>query len=128
MNEPCRVLARGTPVRVCICLALVSVGSTTNEPKQIRARDYRGWKACGGGSESIRYSSLARINRQNVKRLQVAWTYDTEDEMQCNPIIVGGVVYVTSPRLRAIALDAATGRLLWSFDPFNGQSAHTIHA
>jgi len=41
--------------------------------------------------------------------------------MQCNPIVVDGVLYATTPRLRVIALDAATGRMLWDFDARRGQ-------
>ena len=83
---------------------------------------HREWRVYGGGPESIRYSTLSQITRGNVHRLRVAWTYDTGDafrdsEMQANPIIIGGVLYATTPKLRVIALDAATGRLIWSFDP-----------
>jgi quinoprotein glucose dehydrogenase len=79
-----------------------------------------------GGPDSIRYSTLNRINRGNVARLQVAWTYDTGDafpdsEMECNPVVVNGLLYATTPKLRVIALDAATGRLRWSFDPRQGE-------
>jgi len=86
------------------------------------ADPYRGWSVYGGGPDSIRYSSLDQINRENVARLAVAWTYDTGDafpdsEMECNPIIVDGVLYATTPKLRLIALNAATGKLRWSFDP-----------
>lgn len=90
------------------------------------ASTYREWRIYGGGHEQIRYSTLDQINRSNVHNLQVAWTYDTgdafkESEMQCQPIIVDGVLYATSPRLRVFALDAATGMLKWSFDPFEGR-------
>ena len=37
--------------------------------------------------------------------------------MECNPIVVNGVLYATTPKLRVIALDAATGKLRWTFDP-----------
>src|ERR1700674_835921 len=92
---------------------------------------YRDWKVYGGGHENIRYSKLDRINRDNVTRLQVAWTYDTGDmfpgsEMECNPIIVNGLLFATTPKLRVIALDAATGKLRWSFDPNEG--AKITHA
>ena len=84
---------------------------------------YRDWKHHGGGPESIRYSALDQIHRGNVHRLQVAWTHDTRDafpgsEMQCNPIVAQGLLYATTPKLRVIALDAATGELRWSFSPF----------
>ncbi len=86
----------------------------------------RGWPAYGGGPDGTRYSALDQINRSNVHRLQVAWTYDTGDafagsEMQCNPIVVDGMLYATTPKLRVIALDAATGKLRWSFDPHQGR-------
>ena len=92
------------------------------------AEPYRDWTVYGGGPDSIRYSSLDQINRTNVTHLQVAWTYDTGDvfkdsEMECNPIIVNGLLYGTTPKLRLIALDAATGKLQWSFDP--GRHAET---
>jgi quinoprotein glucose dehydrogenase len=83
---------------------------------------FQEWPIYGGGPENIRYSKLSRINRENVKNLTVAWTFDTGDdfknsEMQCNPIVVDGILYATTPKLRLIALDAATGKLRWSFDP-----------
>ncbi len=75
-----------------------------------------------GGAYNIRYSSLRQINRANVKDLQVAWTYDSGDafkgsEMQSNPIVVGGMLYATTPKMRVIALDPVTGKEIWSFDP-----------
>lgn len=92
------------------------------------AQPYRGWSVYGGGPDSIRYSALDQINRRNVASLEVAWTYDTGDafrdsEMQCNPIVVNGVLYATTPKLRLIALDAATGKLRWSFDPRQHQAS-----
>ena len=94
--------------------------------RSVPSQGYRDWEVYGGGPESIRYSALDQINRRNVAKLQVAWSFDTgdahkESEMQCNPIIVDGVLYATSPKLRVIALDAATGNLRWSFDPNEGK-------
>jgi quinoprotein glucose dehydrogenase len=78
-----------------------------------------------GGPDNIRYSRLTRITPENVGRLRVAWSFDTHDafeasEMQANPIVVDGVLYFTSPKLRVFALDAATGREIWNFDPSGG--------
>jgi quinoprotein glucose dehydrogenase len=78
-----------------------------------------------GGPYNIRYSELRQINRENVTRLQVAWAYDAHDafkdsEMQSNPIIVDGILYATTPKLRVIALNAQTGREIWSFNPNTG--------
>jgi len=93
--------------------------------RHIPKTGYQDWKVYGGGPESIRYSTLDQINRENVQKLQVAWTFDTGDvfegsEMQCNPVIVDGVLFATTPKLRVIALDAATGKQRWSFDPNDG--------
>ena len=80
------------------------------------------WPHYGGSPEGTRYSPLTQITPANVATLKVAWTYDTGDafkdsEMQCQPVVVHGVLYATSPKLRVFALDAATGALKWSFDP-----------
>lgn len=80
------------------------------------------WPTYGGNWANTHYSTLRQITPTNVDRLQVAWTYETHDEfpgseMQSNPIVVDGVLYATTPKLRVVALDAATGREIWSFDP-----------
>jgi quinoprotein glucose dehydrogenase len=77
------------------------------------------WPAYGGGPAGMRYSDLNQINRANVKQLAVAWTYDTADgagDPQTQPILIGGILYGLTPRHKAIALDGATGKLLWTFD------------
>ena len=84
------------------------------------------WPVYGGTTDNSRYSTLSQITPANVHRLRVAWTYDTHDEfpgseMQANPIVVDGVLYATSPKLRVFALDAETGREIWSFDPTFGR-------
>jgi len=93
--------------------------------KEVPQATYRQWTEYGGGSDNLRYSALDQINRDNVRRLKVAWTFDTGDafkgsQMQHNPIIVEGVLYATSPKFKAIALNAATGKLIWKFDPYEG--------
>jgi quinoprotein glucose dehydrogenase len=77
------------------------------------------WPAYGGGPDSIRYSALTQIDRTNVRDLQVAWTYDAADGeggLQTQPIVVNGVLYANTPKHRVIALEAATGTLIWRFD------------
>jgi quinoprotein glucose dehydrogenase len=102
-----------------------ALGTQAQVKKQLAAQ-YRDWRMFGGGPDNIHYSTLAQITRANVNQLQVAWQFDSGDayagsEMQCNPIIVDGVMYATTPKLRVIALDAATGKLIWSFDPNEGR-------
>ncbi len=104
-----------------ICVAWLSQHTSEAQTKS----QYRDWRQFGGGAENIHYTTLDQINKKNVSQLQVAWTYDSGDqfngsEIQCNPIIVDGVLYATTPKLKAIALDAATGKVKWSFDPNEG--------
>ncbi len=84
------------------------------------------WPVYHGDDNHTHYTTLSQISPANVANLKVAWTYDTRDafegsEMQSNPIIIDGVLYAMSPKQRAFALDARTGRELWSFDPTGGR-------
>ena len=84
------------------------------------------WPVYGGRTDNTHYSTLNQITPANVARLEVAWRYETHDEspgseMQANPIVIDGVLYAESPKLRVFALDAATGHELWKFDPTNGE-------
>ncbi len=67
----------------------------------------------------MRYSSLSQIDRNNVKTLQHVWAYDTGETggLQTQPVIVGDVLYAYTPTHKTFALRAATGELLWTFDP-----------
>lgn len=87
-------------------------------------RPDREWRVYGGDPGSTRYSPLAQINRSNVHRLKVAWVFHTGDKqdnppstIECNPIVVHGALFLTSPSLKVFALNAATGEKLWEFDP-----------
>lgn len=89
------------------------------QPPQPQPAPYTGWAAYGGGPEQIRYSSLRQINRTNVRQLALAWTYDSGESggLQTQPIVVDGVLFANTPSDKAFALRAATGALLWTFDP-----------
>jgi quinoprotein glucose dehydrogenase len=81
----------------------------------------RDWPVYGGTIESTRYSSLRQITRENVANLAVAWQFDPHEgaiggRFQVNPIVIGGVIFTTTPGGSAIALDGATGGLKWSWN------------
>ena len=83
-----------------------------------------------GGPGNARFSPLAQITKDNVTQLEVAWTYESGDhftasEMQSNPVVVDGVLYVTTPTLQVAAVNAVTGQQLWKHDPSGGTSART---
>jgi quinoprotein glucose dehydrogenase len=81
------------------------------------------WRNVFNDKGGQRYSTLDQVNRDNVSKLAVAWTYHTRDAadgttIECTPIVIDGVMYVTTVRTRVAALDAATGVERWSFDPY----------
>ena len=89
--------------------------------------DYSGWTTYAGSKEGNRYSSNEEITANNINQLEIAWTYSSNDkdsanrsQNQCNPIVVDGILYGTSPELKLFALDAATGKQKWIFDPSAG--------
>jgi quinoprotein glucose dehydrogenase len=107
-----------------VSLALAALARPGTEASSPAAAE-REWRVHGGNPGHTQHSPLAGITAANVDRLRVAWTYRTGDarpdgrsQIQCSPIVVDGVLYATSAGLKAFALDAATGRELWRFDPF----------
>jgi quinoprotein glucose dehydrogenase len=101
---------------------LATAGAGCDTVPRARAGD---WPVTGGESGNSRYSSLDQINRDNVARLHVAWTFRTGDappgsrsEIQATPIVVDGVLYTTTPALAVVALRADSGTMIWRFDPF----------
>jgi quinoprotein glucose dehydrogenase len=106
-----------------IVLSAVLPGIPSHAQQASDAR--RTWSVFGGGPDNIHYSSLDQINRDNVHSLEVAWTFDSGDqhaksEMECNPIVVDGVLFATTPNGDVVALDAATGSLRWRYDATEG--------
>lgn len=85
----------------------------------LAAQDHTGWRDYGGASDSAQYSALKQIDRGNVARLQVAWTYPTGDgqKYSFNPLMVDGTLYVLAKHNSIVALDAATGKEIWIYTP-----------
>jgi quinoprotein glucose dehydrogenase len=105
---------------ISILLLLLSIS-----PSEYQTQE---WPFYGGDAGGSKYSPLKQINRQNVTQLKVAWTYHTceisdgstlpvRTAFECTPLVVEGILYLTTPFGRAVALEAETGRELWSFDP-----------
>jgi quinoprotein glucose dehydrogenase len=115
-----------------LCLSVLALAGAAQAPEPGKAS--REWRHHGGDPGHTQYSELARIDTTNVPRLKQAWIYRTGDQrnddksqIQCNPIIVNGVLYGTSPALKLFALDAATGQAKWTFDPFaTGAEEHSL--
>lgn len=78
-----------------------------------------GWLRHGRTEDEQRFSPLQQIHKGNVSRLSLAWSFDLGSKrgLEATPIVVDGVMYLTATWSRVYALDAASGRLLWRFDP-----------
>src|SRR5262245_31967318 len=80
------------------------------------------WRAWASETGSTGYSPLDQINRDNVKNLQVAWSWKFDNfgntNTEVTPIMVDGVLYFPlSPRRTIVAADAGTGQTLWTWRP-----------
>src|ERR1043166_782276 len=82
------------------------------------------WTAYGHDAFGSRYSPLTQIDRANVDRLAVAWMYRTGErdvvaprqiKFEATPLVVDGVMYLSTPLGKAIALDPATGAQKWVY-------------
>jgi quinoprotein glucose dehydrogenase len=103
-----------------ITIGLLILSSCSRGP-----RNQSDWPTYGGNQAQNRYSPMNQVNLEDVKNLEVAWTYHSVDtterkgqrETQCQPIIVDGILYATNNRMNLFALDGATGKERWRFDP-----------
>ncbi len=115
-----------------LAVALLATCITSSCKKKSSLNDHSGWRTYAGSKDGDRYSSDDQINLKNVAQLKVAWTYSSNDkdtgnksQNQCNPIVVDGVLYGTSPRLKLLALNAETGEQKWLFDPAKFDSSNS---
>src|SRR5271168_369850 len=81
----------------------------------VTAQNHRTWRDYGGASDSAQYSALTQIDRSNVSKLEVAWSFSTGDNnpYAFNPIVIDGVMYVLARNNSIVALNAATGAEMW---------------
>lgn len=83
------------------------------------AAEFGNWPSHGGNSDETDFSSLAQINTANVGTLGLAWSLDLPGEttLEATPLAIDGVLYFTGTHATVYAVDAGSGKLLWSFDP-----------
>src|ERR1700709_1278753 len=112
------------PAFVLFSLVVLAAASSCKKSGPRTPSGYKGWDTYAGTKDASRYSSSENINLQNVSQLKVAWTYSSHDkdssnktQDQCNPIMIDGILYGSTPRMKLFALDAATGEQKWLFDP-----------
>lgn len=116
------MMTKNHVIIIGICVSIFKCSNGENS--------FADWKTYQGDFGRNQYSSLTQVNKQNVNKLVPLWIYKTGDslrnnsQIQCNPIIINGVLYATTPNLKLIALNAATGKLIWEFDPDLDFSPH----
>jgi quinoprotein glucose dehydrogenase len=114
-----------------VCLAALLVWSAPTSAQRGASRSE--WPTYGGDAGSTKYAPLDQITRDNVNRLAVAWRWESPDNaivsanrgklpafpasFKATPIMVDGVLYIKTSLSQAAAIDAATGKALWTFDP-----------
>ncbi len=88
----------------------------------------------GADRAGSKYSALDQVNVANVRTLKPAWTFRCDDmtkqpasTIECNPIIIEDTIYLTTPGLKVVALEAATGAVRWTFDPWDGKGGQGVN-
>lgn len=102
-----------TAIGLTAVLGFVTVGGQRAPARQ----PYTTWNDYGGSADSMQYSALKQITKRNVNQLELAWFYpvpDRKGNFGFNPLIVDDVMYVFGPNNAIVALDAITGRPIWS--------------
>ena len=107
-----------------ICIYILLALSFAN------AQETDDWSSYGKDPGGSRFSSLDQINAGNVNQLQVAWTFQTGElgtyegtyalekaAFEATPLMIGNVLYFSTPSDRVFALDASNGKMLWLYDP-----------
>jgi quinoprotein glucose dehydrogenase len=122
------------PIGFCAAAALVVLAVLAAMPPKTRAQSWSNvseWPTYGADLASTRYRPFDQIDASNFNKLEVAWTFKTDNlgpmrefRLEGTPLMVGGVVYATAgTRKAAVALDAATGELLWMHSVNEGERA-----
>ncbi len=121
--------------RNCLCAFVLVVTAIARAAGGVSSDSPDDWPYYGHDAGGMRYSPLTQINRENVSRLQVAWTFHTGDisdgrgtrkrsGFETTPILIDGALYLTTPFNRVIALDPETGKQRWAFDPLTELSGN----
>ena len=86
-------------------------------PAALHAQKVTNWSEYLGGSDSSHYSQLKQVNKGNVNQLELAWSYETGDDVSYTfcPLVVDNIAYVAAKQGALVALDATTGKELWIY-------------
>jgi alcohol dehydrogenase (cytochrome c) len=104
-------------IAVCLLVA-VSSAQVSRERLANASSEPRDWLTYSGAYDGQRFSPLDQINRGNVQRLALQWVFQTgvKGDHETTPLVIDGIMYLTTPQNQAYALDARTGRPLWHYE------------
>jgi quinoprotein glucose dehydrogenase len=110
-----------------LCAGLLCVCLSAHGQESDAISSGEDWPSYLGNPGRTHYSKLDQVNTSNVTQLQLAWVVDTGDginaasfaksDMEANPLMAGGRMYVVSPKGRLFCIEPGTGRVLWIFAP-----------
>jgi quinoprotein glucose dehydrogenase len=120
LGAPTSQIMALTSIKFCVILLLISSTASAQASPPLTVE----WSAYGYDAGGGRFSPAAQINRDNVKSLTVAWTYRTGEidvktrrpaKLEATPLMVDGMIYLSTPLGKVVALDPLTGRERWTF-------------
>jgi quinoprotein glucose dehydrogenase len=120
-------LRRFTSLLLSCSLIAIIISASVTAQKGVKKGE---WHFYGGDNGSTKYSTLDLINRENAGKLKIAWTWDSPDlqlqkenrmlssfAYETTPLMVGGVLYVSTSLSQLAAVNAQTGQTIWVFNP-----------
>jgi len=126
-------------VLILLVFSCVDSGSTNTSAGNYSMEVGEDYPVYGGNKAGNRFSPLDQITKENVSSLEVSWMYNAAEgseidesgrgakEIQCQPIVVDGVLYGTSPELELFALNASTGKEIWKFKPGEDEGRYIVN-
>src|SRR5678815_5809160 len=112
--------------RRAVALTLLTVGVVLVAASFAQTSNGKWWPGYGNGADNSRYFASRQINKSNVNRLQVAWTYPYGDT-SFGPIVVRGAIYGRGRNGSLVAVDAKTGKELWIRENMNGMTSRGMN-
>ncbi|MFD2429414.1 PQQ-binding-like beta-propeller repeat protein [Sphingobium scionense] len=106
-------------VRTVAGLALAASAAGLVAQQAVQTGTGADWPGVGGSADESGYSQLSAINTANIRKLGLAWSLDLEGEvsLEATPLAVNGILYFSGSYGAVYAVDGASGRLIWKYDP-----------
>jgi quinoprotein glucose dehydrogenase len=114
-------IGAGIVVIIAVAIGCMSQKDTM-QPNSYVTNPYTTWRQYGGGADQSKYVELTQITKGNIKNLELAWTYPTQDNVgayRFNPLIVDNVMYLLAKNNSIVAVDATTGKEIWVHSGLN---------